>query len=231
MSSGDILRVSVVCEGDTDYLVIEAVLASILDEDFVCTMIQPEQATFAGSDFGEMGPGWTGVRNWCEGLKERYGDLESAVDAQPLAASHLLVLHVDADIAAHSEIDVEMACPPAWDTVRRLRDVVLGWGGTDDVPPRVVLCIPSKAVEAWVLCALHPENTHCRAGLECRAHPESLLVGKPDRLVRRKGRRYAKSVEGYREVQDSLSAGWGNATGVCGEAKRFEEDVAAALPS
>jgi len=231
MSSGDTLRVSVVCEGKTDHLVIEAALASVLDEDFVCTMIQPEQATFAGSDFGEMGAGWTGVRNWCEGVKERYGDLESAVDAQPLAASHLLVLHVDADIAADSEIDVDMPCPPAWDTVQRLRDVVLGWGGTDDVPPRVVLCIPSKAVEAWVVCMLHPQNRHCRGNLECRAHPETLLVGKPERLVRRKGGGYKKSVHAYRAAQDKLSAGWSNAVGVCAEAKRFEDDVAAALPS
>jgi len=98
MSDGGVPHFSIVCEGPTDFHVIDAVLRELTPMDYTRTMIQPESAEFAGEAVAETGRGWKGA-----------------------------IIHVDADIATDSEVDCARPCPPASDTTDRVRDIVLGW--------------------------------------------------------------------------------------------------------
>ena len=99
-----------------------------------------------------------------------------------------------------------------------------------EVPPRTVLCTPSKALEAWVVVALFPDEPVVRAGkVECRAFPENLLSAKPmaERLVRRG----EKDVEMYEDRAQEFADAWTRVRAVCSEAERFSHDFLAIVPS
>ena len=49
-------RAHLVCEGPTDRIVIEAILAHHFDDDFVVTQIQPESSLYGGAQ-GPFGGG------------------------------------------------------------------------------------------------------------------------------------------------------------------------------
>lgn len=146
-------EVRVVCEGPTDIEVIRAILSYHFSEDFILTQLQPEGSLYGG-DAGPHGGGWKGVRSWCLAAADA-GGLE-AVGALTRDVK-LLVIHVDADVASDSEVGAEQPCPPPLATVDRLESIVLGWLGLQEPPPRVAICVPSKAIEAWLLRAFFPE--------------------------------------------------------------------------
>ena len=223
--------IKVVCEGDTDITIIQAIIASVIESDPIVTQIQPEKALFAGSDYGELGSGWHGVRNWCQQQVEIFGCLTKCISADPLRTDAALIIHVDADVAGEKEINCEKPCPPASDTVDELRKVVLNWclEKGNLVPDRVVLCIPSKSIEAWVLAALHPRCRFVNSTLESRKNPEALLVGKSDKLVHKKSNRYKKNTAAYKDIADSLTAAWQDVCNKCSQAARFTNELIVVL--
>lgn len=176
-----------------------------------------------------MGTGWQGVRKWCLEIAGAFGALSTAMSAAPLGNNDLLIIHVDADIASHHEMMCARPCPPAWGTVAEVRERVLGWC-SDRVPPdRVVVCVPSKATEAWVFASLHHHDRLCNQTLECRDEPEALLVGRPDKLVRSKDGGYQKRWQNYETATKRISSGWPEAMARCVEARRFYYHVKRAL--
>ncbi len=224
-------QVSIVCEGETDYVAIGAIMDALIGEH-VATLVQPEKSdTFQGA--GELGEGWKGVRAWCNQCRDDYGGLSRRMAQAPLSRCAALVVHVDADIAPHEEVACEEPCPPAQATVDRLREVVLDWGGEGTTPDRGVLCVPSKATEAWVLVALHPEHRFATPDIECREQPEALLIGKPEKLVRRESGRlkkgYKKSTAGYKRIARRLTAAWSYVRATCNQAERFSEELVQAV--
>ncbi len=225
--------IKVVCEGDTDTTIIQAVLSSVIESDPIVTQIQPEKVSFAGSDYGELGSGWKGVRNWCQQQAEIFGCLTECVNADPLRADAALIIHVDADVAGEREINCERPCPPASDTVNELRKAILKWCSEngDLVPDRVVLCIPSKSTEAWVLAALHPRCGFVNATLECRENPAALLVGKSEKLVRKKSNSYKKDNDAYKDIAKYVSASWQDVCNKCSQAIRFTNELINVLVS
>ncbi|MBP7125458.1 hypothetical protein KBD49_03720 [Myxococcota bacterium] len=213
-------RLLVVCEGPTDLALLEAAFGCRLD-DYVVTVLQPERSTL--QSLGPHGGGWKGVRAWCEQVREQGGL------GHLLTQGDVLVLHADADIADDPEVGCRKPCPPASDTTDAVRGVIRGWLGANRIPDRVVLCVPSKATEAWVFVALFPDDPKV-AGIECRDAPESLLVGRHPRLVRRKGSEYRKDRRTYESLKDRFRERWQDVTERCSEAARYDADVAAVVP-
>lgn len=227
----DQLKVAFVVEGKTDFFILKKVIEKFLDgRDFDAQCIHPEesQAFLIG--------GWAGVCRWCQGS----GRL---IDT-PYFVHDILILQLDADVAGNSYSDghitdpfpestlpCEEPCPPASATTNRLRNVALRWmGETDDrgISSKVVFCIPSKALETWILVGLFPEDRIANLPtLECRDNPESTLQSKPlDRRLVRSGR---KIPEKYEELAPEFANNWNTVKARCGEAERFETEFLDAL--
>ncbi len=179
------LRIGLVAEGPTDFVVIEAALRSILggDRPFVLNPLQPE----GSAAFGTLGTGWVGVYRWCkQATRSGHGRLG---DFHLLFATHdLLILHLDADVAGKKYQDgnltpeandgflpCEQACPPASATTDELRKILMSWCNESSTPPKVVVCTPSKSTEAWVVAAILPQDKAVEAGIECFPDPEVRL--------------------------------------------------------
>lgn len=211
------LQISVVCEGITDHHVIQAAIESILSsKSAVVTMIQPEKS-IALDGLGAFGGGWKGVRNWCNTALPFIG-IRDVPDA--------LILHVDADVADDEEINCSRSCPPARATTDSLREfVITNWCG-GSIPAQTVFCTPSKNIESWVLQALYPNDAIVKAGIECRAKPESLLAAKPkdEKMVSRKGDSYKKHPNKYLMRQPEISKNWPSVRKGCTEADRFSRE-------
>ena len=229
------LRIGAIVEGPTDTIVLEAALSNLLDkQSFVLTQLQPETS----AAFGPTGAGWAGVYHWCrQTAAQGNGSLRRSL---LFKVQDVLILHLDGDVAdetykagnvSESTQDLPCAqpCPPACATTDALRQVLLRWVGETAVPPRTVLCTPSKSTEAWVLAALYPgDRLVSSAALECHPDPARRLQAKPrgERLVRA-GRKLQVR---YRERKDDITAAWPKVREMCTEAERFSRDFLAELP-
>jgi hypothetical protein len=230
------LRVALVAEGPTDRTVIRSALKAVLGErPFVLNQLQPEESLA----FGPLGTGWSGVYRWCKAAaKEGAGRL--AGNALPFLLHDILVLHLDADVAGEKysnggivkerrdgNLPCERDCPPVADTVNALRAVLLSWCGEKAVPPRVVICMPSKSTEAWVLAALFPRDLAMRGYIECYRDPEGRLGQQPAE------KRIRKRTRDYQNHADEMTKAWPRlvSSGVLGEAGRFQQEFEAVASS
>jgi hypothetical protein len=150
----------------------------------------------------------------------------------------ILILHLDADVAEKNYAEARIVdpvndlpcvqpCPPPDATTNQLRAVLLRWGNEIAVPPRTVLCTPSKCTEAWVLSSLYPTDHAVTSGnLECYPTPHLQLQAKPKpgRLVT--GGK--KILEVYRRRAPEIAVAWPATRARCTEADRFSEDFEAA---
>lgn len=219
-------RFDIVCEGPADYFVIEAALVAILDgSDFVLQRIQPPESLYGGAS-GPFGGGWKGVRAWCESMRDTWG---SFAKGRSSVIADVLIIHLDADVADENEINCAQPCPPPEATVRKLRDVLLGWMGESAVPDWVVFCIPSKDSDAWVLVALYPGDIWAATVVECRSKCGVRFLNKPEKLVRQRDGKLQKRAASYQEISDQITKKWSVITNRCGEGKRFEEEFLAAV--
>jgi hypothetical protein len=233
------LRIALVGEGITDYVVLNAAIESMLNgRSFDLKLLQPEgSVAFTGAgNAGPLGAGWKGVYKWCLQSTLRGG---GHLSDDPVFVSYdLLVLHLDADVAeegpANDPIDpipdlagrlpCERPCPPASATTGPLRAVMLSWLGETGTPPRAVLCTPSKSTEAWVMAACFPRDREmARRGWECHPKPASRLGQQP------KHRRFSKTQAGYEERKSELQAGWPQTVAKLSEAARFQSDFTDAV--
>jgi len=202
------LRVALVAEGPTERVVIEAALASILRErPFILKQLQPEESL----PFGAIGTGWVGVYRWCRQAVARSGT--SLRQDILYRAYDLLLLHLDGDVAdecyadgsiveAVQDLPCSAACPPPAASTNPLRAVLLRWVGEPEVPPRTVLCTPSKSTEAWVVAALFPEDLAVERGIECWPKPDLRLSQQPLE------RRIRKRVDDYQTRAADLRDAW-----------------------
>jgi len=229
------LRIALVAEGPTDRVVIRSALRAILGiRPFVLQQLQPEGSLV----FGEMGAGWAGVYRWCRQSTARGGGRLRG-DALVFQNYDLLVLHLDASVAGEnytngsitprpedSALPCEMPCPPADATTNALRAVLLTWCGETSLPARVVVCMPSKSTEAWVVAALFPADLAMMKGIECFPNPETRLGQQP------KKHRFRKRTQEYEDRSEKLQEAWPRlaAPKALGEALRFQQEFLAALP-
>jgi len=227
----DLLRIALVAEGKTDLVMIEAALRAILSQPFHLQLLQPEPTQ------PDMGAGWGGVFKWCRAF--RAGGYAALKDDPKLELFDVIVLHLDADVAdkKYADYGAEFAamaaglralpcvrpCSPAADTVAQLRAVLLDWLGIDAPGPQAVLCLPSKATEAWLLAALLPEGDARLVGLECNMNTEGILASLP------KGQRVKKSKREYEKHAAKIPQAWAQV--ICRrseQARQFEADMRAA---
>lgn len=226
------LRVALIAEGPTDSVIIEAALKAILgDRLFTLTTIQPEATR------PRMGTGWCGVFKWCREFAARsYASLE----ADPtLPGFDLFVIHIDADVAENRygdggeavstaaqglpSLPCTQPCPPPAGAADELRKRVLAWLGVVQVGPRTVLCVPSKASEAWLAAGVLDETHPLLVELECNLSLETQLAGLP------KKDRIKKTRRDYVHHAASVTREWARVTRRCTQAGRFHGEVHAAL--
>ena len=232
----ELIRVAIAVEGPTDEVVIDAIVDTILGEsDYELQVLQPDGSrAFGNAVGGERGLGWHGVFRWCRDASMEGG---GRVSLSAVFANHdVVVVHVDADVAGVTydsagisspprvDLPCVQPCPPANATTDALRDVVLGWLGEVDCPDQLVMCIPSKSMDAWVVVALEPDNkVVARGNWECRRDPGKQFMSWPH------GRKLVKKRVAYERRADDIGVGWSIAASKLTEAKRFERDFLAAL--
>ncbi len=226
------LRLGIAAEGISDYHILLAAAKSMAGgKPIVATLLQPEEsdAFTGGGDAGPLGGGWKGVGKWCFQAARRGG---GKLSGGLLDLFDVLILHLDADVAAEEPAEgspfvglpCEQPCPPAVDTTDALRAVMLRWTGESAIPARVVLCTPSKSMDAWVMEAFFPDDREMnRLGKECHGGPASRLAQQPKRA------RFSKS--GYRGKAAEFEKRWTKVTNALDEARRYETEFVAALRS
>jgi hypothetical protein len=228
----ELMHVALVTEGPTDRIVIEAAISNLLgDRGYLLRQLHPEESLA----FGPLGTGWGGVYHWCRQAVRRSG---GALRHDPLFVMYdLLILQLDADVAdsRYSEANIvdpledlpcAQPCPPPAATTDPLRKVLLRWAGETVIPPRTVLCTPSKSAEAWVLQALFPKDKAVVSGtLECWPNPEARLGQQPV------SQRIRKSTRDYRARAKDLREAWPLIERTLSEAKRFSDDFRASIRS
>jgi hypothetical protein len=211
-----------VTEGVTDQIILESLVERWMgNADFAIRLIQPPSSEYARELDSLLSQGWKGVTAWCSG---KYG---AQGRDEVLRRADCLIVHVDADVATDPDFrnpPFAGLCPPASDAcdwVRKHLSTLLGTASH----PYVVFCVPSKDIEAWVLCALLPEVADRHAPVECRNDPAALLVERTYNLVRRKDGRLRKNTSNYRRAASAFAAKWENCPTRCDEAERFENDI------
>ena len=229
------LRIAAAVEGPTDAIVLEAVLKALLpDADFEFQTLQPEgSVAFDSAPSSGTGVGWVGVYRWSRQAAREGGGSVSGFSA--LSNHDVLIVHVDADVASKTyasgkirdapcdDLPCKKPCPPPCGTTNALRAVVLNWFGERRCPPRIVLCTPSKSIEAWVLAAVWPDNKMVqRDDWECRSNPEDQLAALPKRW------RFEKRPYDYRRKESEIRKAWPKVSARLTEAARFESEFLAA---
>jgi hypothetical protein len=223
------LRVALVAEGPTDAIVIQAALKALLPRPFVLTQLQPEPTR------PKLGAGWGGVLRWCLDFATRgYARIE---DDPTLPGFDLFVIHIDADVAEKRYHDVSdeianlagqrgwpslpnvIQCPPPSGSADAMRTCLLAWAGIHKPGPKTVLCVPSKAVEAWLAAATFDGSHALQHGLECNLNIEGQLRALPI------AQRIKKTSRDYRVREQTITAAWSAVRQRCTQADRFSRDI------
>lgn len=225
------LRVALVAEGPTDAIVIEAGLKALLPRPFVLTQLCPEPTR------PKLGTGWGSVLRWCLEFATRgHARFE---DDPTLPGFDLFVIHIDADVAEKRYTDVSneiadlakqrgwptlpnvIPCPPPVGSADAMRTCLLSWAGMQEPGPKTVLCVPSKAVEAWLTAATVDNGHALQNGLECNLNVEAQLKALP------MAQRIKKTSRDYRVRERTITEAWSVVRQRCTQAERFSTEVAA----
>jgi len=223
------LRVALVAEGPTDAIVIQAALKALLPRPFVLTQLQPEPTR------PKLGAGWGGVLRWCLDFATRgYARIE---DDPTLPGFDLFVIHIDADVAEKRYHDVSdeianlagqrgwpslpnvIQCPPPSGSADAMRTCLLAWAGIHKPGPKTVLCVPSKAVEAWLAAATFDGSHALQHGLECNLNIEAQLRALPI------AQRIKKTSRDDRVREQPITAACSAVRQRCTQADRFSRDI------
>ncbi len=223
------LRIALVAEGVTDHIAIDAALKAMLGaRPYRLQSLPPEES----DAFRTYGGGWAKVYRWCHDAAAEAGGRLGA-NTLVFGSFDMLLLHVDADVAEKSYQDFNQTptatdvalpcnapCPPASDTTQALLKVVLSWCNEPTVPDRMVVCIPSKATDAWLITALFPDDAII-AGIECMNDPAGWLERRPI------AQRVRKRKRDYEAHAPALRNAWPQIAGANGlnEAQRFQNEV------
>jgi len=156
----------------------------------------------------------------------------------------LVIIHLDADVAGKQYADCgpavaqaaaalqglpcEQACPPPLNTVAALEVVLLSRLGIAAVGPMSLLCIPSKASDAWLAAGKLPAGHALLNGLECHPNLEVALSQLPI------CQRIRKAVREYRSHAETITQNWQTVRDHCTQACAFEQrmqPIAQAFPA
>lgn len=228
------LRIALVVEGDTDTVIIESALRALIPTTFTLSQLHPEKTR------PKLGTGWGGVLRWSLDFAERgYPSLETD---PTLPGFDLFIIHVDADVAEDSyqnvspkfveeannrrwpQLPCSFPCPPPDGSADAMRSRLLAWAGLTAPGPKTILCVPSKASEAWLVAAVFGQGHTIASNLDCNLDLETRLRVLP------KAERVKKNTLEYRKHSRRITFAWASVREQCSQAERFSLDVLTKLP-
>ncbi|MBN1261766.1 MAG: hypothetical protein JXB35_13905 [Anaerolineae bacterium] len=225
------MNIGTVVEGPTDRLRLEAVLDHLLPEEHRYFSLQPTVT------FGETGAGWKGVRRWChESWQRDNSDLDLLLSEHTGPKVDLLVIHVDADIAAEEELLADkilgpgkllQPCPPVSATVTQIEHLILHWLNRDALPGHVIFAIPAQDAETWTFAALFPEDTLCsHEDYECLHHGQDhpgyrLTLKQYGKILNHSSGKIKKPRHAYENILPHVIGSWDEACKICSQADAF----------
>ena len=238
------LRVALVAEGPTDAIIIEAALKALIPRPFVLTQLQPEKLLRTlgqepENPPGRLGQGWGGVLRWCQDFAQ--GGHTRFEDDPKLPGFDLFVVHIDADVAECSYADEggkiaptavaqrwpvlpkRLPCPPPTGSADAMRACVMAWAGLQTLGPKTVLCVPSKAIDAWLTAAVFPVGHKLLTNLECNLNVAKQLENLP------RAEKIKKTQRDYRARESAVTSTWPTVRQRCTQAERFSTEVAAVV--
>jgi len=222
------LHISLVAEGTTDKIAIEAFLSAIIKKSFVMTLLQPETLNAFNGNFGAKGSGWCGVARWCRAkAAEGFGNFENDPTMQHF---DLVIIHLDGDVADKSYADcgknfsgegLPLNLEPTMvaQRVAMLEKILCEWLAISSPGPKTVWCIPHLAMEAWIVAALFPGQNEFGDSLESTPNPDKRLAARSLTL------RLRKNTRDYKALAIKFTEGWPSAITTCSQAARFDHDV------
>jgi hypothetical protein len=137
------MRVGIICEGPTDFVVLEALALELLPAD-ECVLLHPDFDKLQSTGDRAHAPGWQGVRTF----------LKTSGPALGLLVYDLLVIQVDASIRKLKELRL----PPPEDedfgpeALAPLREHVESWAD-GELPESALIVLPREELEAWLVAA------------------------------------------------------------------------------
>ncbi|WP_437753848.1 hypothetical protein [Sorangium sp. So ce1389] len=180
------MRVGVICEGSTDFAIIEALALELIQAD-ECVLLQPSFDRLQAGDTS-IGTGWQAVRKF----------LRQSGPALGLGVYDVIVVQVDASVRLVGEVqrqlrersDDEPELAPLCEHVR-------GWAnGT--LPSTAVVALPREEIENWLLAA----HTNLRS---VEAFPDAAeVLAERGLIARRKNGDPDKDANRYRALAAPL---------------------------
>ena len=213
------LRVGVVSEGISDFLVLQEVMRQVRpDAEFV--HLHPIDTASL------LGWGWTGVRAWCQ----RFGpELDLLMAEFPGGPLQLLVIHLDCSMAYH--VEAHRPCPPAAATAEALLAIVEEqWLQRMPRHPAVVIATPAMTTDTWVVATLDPCPVDL-AMIECDHKIETYLLNDiwgSIRRLRSKDGKVKKSRTAYQSFAALVGTNMDRVITRCPQAKAFRTEFSEA---
>ena len=132
-----------IVDGRTDYPIIAAVVAAVFGDLATPSYLQPQRDQITGRFTHKVG--WSNVKAWCEetagigGWNERLYDLD------------FLLVQLDADVLDQPQFN-------RISDLKSLCDTVKAWVDTGPPPRGVVITLPKRSTDTWLLAALSPQR-------------------------------------------------------------------------
>lgn len=227
-----------VCEGQTDYFVIDQIaksLSSTTDKNINIIPLSPQQDATT-KEWPQHG--WTAIRSWCRlyGNKNE-ADLAGMDPGLKAAAmrrnwralllmkkAHGIILQIDTDIAEHIT-DLPRFDPTKEHRKNHVHDAVVFWLNDKNYSPSMYLALTTHALEAWIL-ATHPETDPAFSDLpkdfnfEDIEDVEDRLIQLGYKTTKKKGvSRLSKKEKLYKEYALKISENLGMVRSKCQSAE------------
>lgn len=176
------MRVGIVCEGITDFVVLKAIAETVLaGRQPTFTLLQPDHDRVRRPGDPRVAGGWQAVRAF---LKAGNAELS-------LARIDIVIVQVDASIRHLDAVARQLAD----DELETLCDHVKAWMGA--VPDSVIITLPREEIETWLVAA----STR-RTNVEAIEDPAEALV--EHGLLASHGERPAKQSRVYEDLVKPL---------------------------
>ncbi len=209
------LRVGIIGEGKTDFLLLEAIVRALHPNIEVVPLFR---------DNTQPPSGWGGVRAWC---RENHDQLELVMRGVVGRELDLLVIHVDCSMA-YNVLDVP-PCPPASATADRLRELMVSdWLALPERPAFLVLATPAQSSDAWVVATLDPAFANLD-GIKCDPAAEDELIQR--RICRRRDGEVKKPARVFAPLAARVVELLDHVCHHCTQAASFRSDFANAVGS
>jgi hypothetical protein len=137
------MRVGIICEGSTDFTVIEALALDLLPAN-ECVQLHPDFDKLQSTRDPAHAPGWQGVRKF----------LQTSGPALALPVYDVIVIQVDASIRKLAELKLPSLEEDAAESesIDLLYKHVEGWA-TIGLPESAIITLPREELEAWLVAA------------------------------------------------------------------------------